>query len=60
MKDYPSAHELYYNRWITPLLINALKEAPVLVLTGVWQAEPSILNWTPLTLGEIHQNPLPV
>ncbi|MGV8048881.1 MAG: ATP-binding protein [Anaerolineaceae bacterium] len=43
MNDYPSPHELYYNRWITPLLINALKEASVLVLTGARQVGKSTL-----------------
>jgi uncharacterized protein len=43
MNNFYSSNELYYPRWITPLLQNALNSHPVLILTGARQVGKSTL-----------------
>ena len=43
MNNFYSSSELYYPRWITPLLQDALNTHPVLVLTGARQVGKSTL-----------------
>ncbi len=43
MDNIYSAPELYYKRWLTPLLQGALDDAPILVLTGARQVGKSTL-----------------
>ncbi len=43
MNNYYSDPELYYHRWITPLLQQAIEDHPVVVLTGARQVGKSTL-----------------
>jgi uncharacterized protein len=43
MNNYYSSPEIYYPRWITPLLQQAIEESAVLVLTGARQVGKSTL-----------------
>ena len=49
MNNYYSPPEIYYSRWLTPLLQQAIEESDVLVLTGARQVGKSTLlrNETP-------------
>lgn len=56
MNNFYSSNELYYPRWITPLLQDALNTHPVLVLTGARQVGKSTLltNEAPFSSWRYH------
>lgn len=56
MNNFYSSDELYYSRWITPLLQDALNTHPVLVLTGARQVGKSTLltNEVPFSSWRYH------
>lgn len=37
MNNFHASPELYYERWLTPLLQDAIRDHPVVVLTGARQ-----------------------
>ena len=43
VNNFYSAPEIYYNRWLTPVLQQAIQDHPVLVLTGARQVGKSTL-----------------
>jgi predicted AAA+ superfamily ATPase len=43
MNDFHSRQEIYYERWLTPLLQQAVQDHPVVVLTGARQVGKSTL-----------------
>src|SRR6266508_2888752 len=60
MNSFYSPPEIYYQRWITPLLQQAIEESSVLVLTGARQVGKSTLllneepfrNWRFLSMDD--------